>query len=207
MSEDQNLSETFIKVIVIGDSGVGKTNLIHQILDKDFQANFPATIAVDMSLIEVRYKGSLVKIQLWDTAGQEKYKTITSLNYKDSRGIILVYDISDHNTFLNLHKWLEDSKQNINNDVKCLMIGNKSDLEDKRKVTQEEALQFAEQHEVGFFETSAKTNTDKEIKLNFEKFVQEICDDFDLVAQASEMSKLTLQESVNKDSKKKSCKC
>ena len=207
MSEDQNLPETFLKVIVIGDSGVGKTNLIHQILDKDFQANFPATIAVDMSLIEIEYKGSLVKIQLWDTAGQEKYKTITSLNYKDSRGIVLVYDIADHSSFANLHKWLEDSKQNINNDVKCLLIGNKNDLEAKREVTQEEALQFAEQHEVGFFETSAKTNIDKEIKLNFEKFVQEICDDFDLVAQASEMSKLTLQESVNKDSKKKSCKC
>lgn len=145
------------KYIIIGDTGVGKSCLLLQFTDKRFQPVHDLTIGVEFGARMINVDNQQVKLQIWDTAGQESFRSITRSYYRGAAGALLVYDITRRETFTHLSRWLEEARQNGNPHMCIMLIGNKSDLEHRRQVTVEEGQAFAEEHNLIFLETSAKT--------------------------------------------------
>ncbi|VDM16220.1 unnamed protein product [Hydatigera taeniaeformis] len=157
------------KLLLIGDSGVGKSCLllrfavrylrstIRHLKDDTFYENFSSTIGVDFKIRTVDLDGHHIKLQIWDTAGQERFRTMTVAYYRGAHGIIVVYDVTSEESFRNLGLWMEEIKRHARSDVIKILVGNKSDLEDRRKVTYEQGAEFANLHGLQFFETSAKS--------------------------------------------------
>jgi Ras-related protein Rab-2A len=145
------------KYIIIGDSGVGKSCLLLQFTDKRFEPLHDLTIGVEFGARMVSIDNKNVKLQIWDTAGQESFRSITRSYYRGACGALLVYDVTRKETFAHLQTWLEDAKSNANTAITIMLIGNKCDLESKRQVSKEEGEAFAQQHGLVFMETSAKT--------------------------------------------------
>ncbi|RHZ52762.1 hypothetical protein Glove_457g89 [Diversispora epigaea] len=146
-----------IKYIIIGDTGVGKSCLLLQFTDKRFQPAHDLTIGVEFGARFVDVEGKKIKLQIWDTAGQESFRSITRSYYRGAAGALLVYDITRRETFDHLLIWLDDARQHSNSNTTIMLIGNKSDLESKRAVSYAEGEAFARQHGLFFMETSAKT--------------------------------------------------
>ncbi|KAL5262979.1 hypothetical protein ACHWQZ_G008404 [Mnemiopsis leidyi] len=145
------------KYIIIGDTGVGKSCLLLQFTDKRFQPVHDLTIGVEFGARMVSIEGKQIKLQIWDTAGQESFRSITRSYYRGAAGALLVYDITRRDTFDHLASWLEDARQHSSSNMVIMLIGNKSDLESSRQVSKEEGEQFAKEHGLIFMETSAKT--------------------------------------------------
>jgi len=145
------------KYIIIGDTGVGKSCLLLQFTDKRFQPVHDLTIGVEFGARMVTIDGKQIKLQIWDTAGQESFRSITRSYYRGAAGALLCYDITRRETFNHLTCWLEDARQHSNSNMTIMLIGNKSDLEHKRAVSTEEGEQFAKENGLIFIETSAKT--------------------------------------------------
>ncbi|XP_075032307.1 ras-related protein Rab-13 isoform X2 [Calonectris borealis] len=127
------------KLLLIGDSGVGKTCLIIRFAEDNFTSTYISTIGIDFKIRTVDIDGKKIKLQVWDTAGQERFKTITTAYYRGAVGIILVYDITDEKSFENIQNWMKSIKENASAGVERLLIGNKCDMEGKRKVQRDEA--------------------------------------------------------------------
>ncbi|GAX26557.1 Ras-related protein Rab-2A [Fistulifera solaris] len=146
------------KYIIIGDTGVGKSCLLLQFTDKRFQPVHDLTIGVEFGarMISVQ-DDTQIKLQIWDTAGQESFRSITRSYYRGAAGALLVYDITRRDTFQHLGRWLEEAKQHAHPNMAILLIGNKNDLEHRRAVTTEEGKAFADANGLLFLETSAKT--------------------------------------------------
>jgi len=145
------------KYIIIGDTGVGKSCLLLQFTDKRFQPVHDLTIGVEFGARIIAVEGQNVKLQIWDTAGQESFRSITRSYYRGAAGALLVYDITRRETFDHLTSWLEDAKQHASPHMTIMLIGNKSDLGHRRAVTYEEGAAFAREHGLVFLETSART--------------------------------------------------
>jgi len=145
------------KYIIIGDTGVGKSCLLLQFTDKRFQPVHDLTIGVEFGARMVNIQNRQIKLQIWDTAGQESFRSITRSYYRGAAGALLVYDITRRDTFNHLTRWLEEAKQNSNPNMVIMLIGNKSDLEHRRAVSYKEGEAFAEENGLIFLETSAKT--------------------------------------------------
>eukprot|EP00996_Jenningsia_fusiforme_P002929 NODE_3738_length_925_cov_34.829909_g3437_i0.p1 GENE.NODE_3738_length_925_cov_34.829909_g3437_i0~~NODE_3738_length_925_cov_34.829909_g3437_i0.p1 ORF type:complete len:235 (-),score=57.98 NODE_3738_length_925_cov_34.829909_g3437_i0:221-847(-) len=145
------------KYIIIGDSGVGKSCLLLQFTDKRFEPLHDLTIGVEFGARMVSIEDKQVKLQIWDTAGQESFRSITRSYYRGASGALLVYDITRRETFDHLQSWLEDARNNSNTNMTIMLIGNKSDWESKRQVSTEEGQNYANEHGLVFLETSAKT--------------------------------------------------
>jgi len=145
------------KLLLIGDSGVGKSSLLSRFAEDSFTESFINTIGVDFNLKTLRIEGSIVKLQIWDTAGQERFRTITSSYYRGAHGIIVVYDVTNLETFANVQKWLTEIDRYACSDVHRVLLGNKCDLVIGRKVSINEAQEFANQYNLEFLETSAKS--------------------------------------------------
>lgn len=150
-------TQYLFKYIIIGDSGVGKSCLLLQFTDKRFESSHDLTIGVEFGARMITIDEKLVKLQVWDTAGQESFRSITRSYYRGAAGALLVYDVSRRETFDHLQSWLEDCSENSNMNLTILLIGNKADLVDKREVSEAEGQAFAEKHGLMFLETSAKT--------------------------------------------------
>jgi Ras-related protein Rab-1A len=144
------------KILIIGDSSVGKSNLLLRFSDNIFHDTFLPTIGVDFKIRNVTVGDKSIKLNIWDTAGQERFKTITAAYYKGAHGIILVFDITDRDTFNNISSWLGEIRKHAGPNVVRLLVGNKCDLDSDRKVTQREAKEFAESQGMTYIETSAK---------------------------------------------------
>lgn len=146
------------KLLLIGDSGVGKSNVLLRFADDVYKEDFTATIGVDFKICSRTIDGKLVKMQLWDTAGQERFRVITSSYYRGSHGIMVVYDISDRESFEHVRMWMQEIEKYAGQDEICrLLIGNKCDLPNsKRVITREEGQELAEELGVPFLETSAR---------------------------------------------------
>jgi len=166
------LFKELFKYIIVGDTAVGKSCLLLQFTDKRFQSVHELTIGVEFGSRTINVNDSSVKLQIWDTAGQEKFRSITRSYYRGAAGALLVYDITRRETFDHLASWLEDCKKYSNQNITVMLIGNKADLADKRQVSYEEGEAFAKANGLTFLETSAKTaqnveeaflNTAKEI--------------------------------------------
>lgn len=145
------------KYIIIGDTGVGKSCLLLQFTDKRFQPVHDLTIGVEFGARMISIQQRQIKLQIWDTAGQESFRSITRSYYRGAAGALLVYDITRRETFNHLTRWLEETRQNASQEMVIMLIGNKSDLDHRRQVTKEEGEQFAKEHGLIFLETSAKT--------------------------------------------------
>ncbi|CAC9525607.1 putative ras-related protein rab-2a [Leishmania infantum JPCM5] len=151
-------SNYVFKYIIIGDSGVGKSCLLLQFTDKRFEPLHDLTIGVEFGARLISIQGKSVKLQIWDTAGQESFRSITRSYYRGASGALLVYDVTRRDTFTHLQSWLEDAKANANTALVIMLIGNKCDLESKRQVSREEGEAFARCNGLMFMETSAKTS-------------------------------------------------
>ena len=138
-------------------TGVGKSCLLLQFTDKRFQPVHDLTIGVEFGARLIPIDGRQVKLQIWDTAGQESFRSITRSYYRGAAGALLVYDITRRETFLQLEKWLDEARQNASQNMVIMLIGNKLDLEHKRAVSKEEGMEFARKNGLIFLETSAKT--------------------------------------------------
>ncbi|WOG84504.1 hypothetical protein DCAR_0103688 [Daucus carota subsp. sativus] len=143
------------KVVLIGDSAVGKSQLLARYARNDFSLDSKSTIGVEFQARTLLIQGKSVKAQIWDTAGQERYRAVTSAYYRGAVGAMLVYDISRRQTFDHIPRWLEELRGHADKNIVIILIGNKSDLEEQRAVPTEDAKEFAEKEGLFFLETSA----------------------------------------------------
>eukprot|EP00635_Sarcinochrysidales_sp_CCMP3193_P010621 CAMPEP_0118906234 /NCGR_PEP_ID=MMETSP1166-20130328/9965_1 /TAXON_ID=1104430 /ORGANISM="Chrysoreinhardia sp, Strain CCMP3193" /LENGTH=193 /DNA_ID=CAMNT_0006845517 /DNA_START=29 /DNA_END=607 /DNA_ORIENTATION=+ len=146
-----------VKLLMLGDTGVGKTCLLLRYAFDSFSPTFITTIGIDFKIKEVELGGMRVKLQIWDTAGQERFRTITVSYFKGAHGILLVYDVSERDSFENIQHWVHQIRENADERVRLVLVGNKCDRED-RVVSTKEGEDLAKQYGVSFFETSAKEN-------------------------------------------------
>ena len=154
------------KILLIGDSGVGKSCLLLRFADDTYAESFISTIGVDFKIRTVRMDGKTIKLQLWDTAGQERFRTITSSYYRGAHGIIVVYDVTNRESFEHVKGWLHEISKHASDNVNKILIGNKCDLVGQRKVEKETAQQFADSLSIPFMEASAKKATNVEEAFN-----------------------------------------
>ncbi|KAL8267259.1 hypothetical protein R6Q59_004603 [Mikania micrantha] len=143
------------KLVLIGDSGVGKSNLLSRFTRNEFSLESKSTIGVEFATRSIRIDDKVVKAQIWDTAGQERYRAITSAYYRGAVGALLVYDVTRHVTFENVERWLKELRDHTDANTVMMLVGNKSDLRHLRAVTSEDAKSFAEKENMYFMETSA----------------------------------------------------
>jgi len=143
------------KVVLIGDSAVGKSNLLSRFTRDEFSLESKSTIGVEFATRSVPIDGKTIKAQIWDTAGQERYRAITSAYYRGAVGALLVYNISKSNTFENCERWLSELRDNANAETCIMLVGNKCDLKHLRAVSTEDAQAFAQKEGLTFIETSA----------------------------------------------------
>ncbi|XP_034236628.1 ras-related protein Rab-35 [Thrips palmi] len=149
------------KLLIIGDSGVGKSSLLLRFADNTFSGSYITTIGVDFKIRTIDIEGEKVKLQIWDTAGQERFRTITSTYYRGTHGVIVVYDVTNGDSFANVKRWLHEIEQNCEV-VNRILVGNKNDAPDRKVVLTEDAQRFADQMNIQLFETSAKDNINVE---------------------------------------------
>ena len=206
---DEEEYEMMAKVILIGDSSVGKTNIMSKYLKNQFNENSKATVGVEFGSKLFKIDNHTIKAQIWDTAGQEKYKAITGAYYKGSKGAFVVYDITRSDTFESADRWINDLKSTADPKITIILIGNKCDLEDKREVLKEQGEEKAKSFDCAFFETSALKgdNIDKgfEMMVNeiFKKYGEETMedDDFGTMEKGEDIN----LEKTNKVEKKGCC--
>ncbi|XP_077254246.1 ras-related protein RIC1-like [Tasmannia lanceolata] len=150
------------KLLLIGDSGVGKSCILLRFADDSYVESYISTIGVDFKIRTVEQDGKTMKLQIWDTAGQERFRTITSSYYRGAHGIIIVYDVTDQESFNNVKQWLNEIDRYASENVNKLLVGNKSDMTDNKVVSSETAQAFADEIGIPFLETSAKNATNVE---------------------------------------------
>ena len=144
------------KVLLLGDSDVGKSSLILRYTDETFNSKLVNSIGVDFKMKKREIDGKIIKVQIWDTAGHERFRSITYSYYRGANSIIIVFDLSDKKSFISITEWLKQIEKHAKENVFKFLVGNKSDLEDERQVAYEEAKQYADEHDLPYIETSAK---------------------------------------------------
>jgi small GTP-binding protein len=160
------------KVVLIGDSGVGKSNLLSRFTRNEFNLESKSTIGVEFATRSIQVDGKTIKAQIWDTAGQERYRAITSAYYRGAVGALLVYDIAKHLTYENVERWLKELRDHADQNIVIMLVGNKSDLRHLRAVPTDEAKAFAEKNNLSFIETSALDSTN--VEMAFQNILTEI---------------------------------
>lgn len=143
------------KIVLVGDSGVGKSNLLTRFTKNEFNFKSSTTIGVEFSTRTVEVQNKKIKAQVWDTAGQERFRAITNAFYRGAVGALLVYDITKHESYMNVEKWLKELREHGDSNMVHMLVGNKSDLKHLRAVPTEEASSFAEKNNLSFIEASA----------------------------------------------------
>jgi len=164
---DKKQKELLYKILLLGDSSVGKTCFLMRYSDNTFQEIHMSTIGLDYKLKNVQLDdGKIVKIQIWDTAGQDRFRSITKNYYKGAHGIILIYDVTSRKTYENIKNWVTQIKEEVSEKVTIILVGNKIDDEKNRKVTTEEGQNIAKECGLDFFETSAKSGVNIDSTFN-----------------------------------------
>ena len=164
----------FIKIIIIGDAAVGKSNILTRFTRNEFSENTKSTVGVELGVKFIKVKGVNTKIQIWDTAGQERYRSITSSYYKGSHGCFIVYDITNETSFENVERWYEYVQREAGKNISIILVGNKCDLENERKISKEKGQEKAKNLKCAFFETSALSGVN--ISQIFEELTNNIYD-------------------------------
>lgn len=189
-----------VKTLLIGDSHVGKSSIISQFLEERYNDTYSCTIGVDFKSVILDIKDKLVKILLWDTAGQERFRSIVQLYYRNTNAIILVFDITNRDSFNNIKNWLDEINKNLPDYTTKILIGNKLDIEDKRNISKEEAILFSKQNRfINYFETSAKKN------INIEQIFLTIANN--VIEMLNENNQINNNQNININNTKKKCFC
>ena len=199
------------KIVLIGDTSVGKTNILSKYLTDEFDPESKATVGVEFGTKNFKIENNIVKVQIWDTAGQERYRSITNAYYKGAKGALLVYDITNKKSFDNLDRWISDLKTNGDEKISIVLLGNKSDLESQRVISTEEGKNKAELFKFAFMETSALNGSN--IEKAFDELIKEVYKDnhelFEKQAKVEMKDKgIDLEQGKsgeNKDNEKKWC--
>ncbi|KAE9586077.1 hypothetical protein Lal_00010332 [Lupinus albus] len=173
------------KCVLIGDSGVGKSNLLSRFSKDEFRLDSKPTIGVEIAYRKIKIKHKLIKAQIWGTAGQERFRAITSSYYRGALGAMLVFDITRRATFVSLRKWLHELREFGNEDLVVILVGSKTDLEQSREVEKEEGKVYAETEGLCFMETSAFKNLNVE-----EAFLEMITKIHDITSQKTLEAKM-----------------
>lgn len=206
---DSQDPDYLIKIVLIGDSGVGKSNLLSQFARNQFNPDSKTTIGVEFATKSIKIKNKTVKAQIWDTAGQERYRAITSAYYKGANGAMVLYDITSSISFTSVDRWMKELRDNTDPNLVIMLIGNKSDLQN-RSVDIESAKQYAEKNNLLFFETSAlqKTNVDEA----FQQLISTIIDSYSKTAMNGNVKSalqprpgVSIKSQKVEDEKKKCC--
>jgi Ras-related protein Rab-18 len=185
-----------LKILLVGDSNVGKTSLLLRFTIDDFKENIRSTVGVDLKVKLVTINGKKLKVTLWDTAGQERFRTLTSAYYRGAHGIILVYSISERETFTNLRRWIEEvDAYSTNENAVRMLVGNKSDQEQDRQVSKDEGIALAREMGMLFIEASAKTK--EGVSFAFEELLRKILETPTLIE--SDDRKATAQSNAQLD--------
>ena len=169
------------KLIIIGDSGIGKSCLLNRFADDVYTDAYISTIGVDFKIRTIEVNGRVCKLQIWDTAGQERFRTIISSYYRGAHGIILAYDITNSESFTNLEMWLTEVQHYATDQVKIILVGTKSDLNEKRKVAFTDAQEFAAKNRMEYIETSSKTTIN--VESAFLQLANELCGSYKEIKQ------------------------
>mmetsp|Transcript_1744 Transcript_1744/g.4121 ORF Transcript_1744/g.4121 Transcript_1744/m.4121 type:complete len:215 (+) Transcript_1744:137-781(+) len=172
MARPDDEYDYLFKVVLIGDSGVGKSNLLSRFTRNEFNLESKSTIGVEFATRSIQAEGKIIKAQIWDTAGQERYRAITSAYYRGAVGALLVYDISKKPTFENVERWLKELKDHADSNIVIMLVGNKCDLKHLRAVQTDEGSAFSATHGLSFIETSALDSTN--VNEAFTKILTEI---------------------------------
>ena len=204
-NEDKKKKNNNVSLITLGEGQVGKTSIIYRYIDDTFTSNYLATIGIDSKFKIIKLaSGEEIKVKILDTAGQERFQSIAANYIKKADGIVFVYDITKAYTFTNLEKWLSNIDE-VANDKPCLLIGNKSDMNDKREVSKEEGMEFTKKFkkETHFYETSCKTGE------NVDKAINDLVNQIYSKSLGNEQGKggLQLEKDSKNDDKNKKRKC
>jgi len=210
---DQNFDYMF-KLLIIGNSSVGKTSFLFRYADDSFTSAFVSTVGIDFKVKTVFRNDKRVKLQIWDTAGQERYRTITTAYYRGAMGFILMYDITNEESFNAVQDWVTQIKTYSWDNAQVILVGNKCDMQNERVVSTERGKKLANDLSLEFFETSAKENIN--VKQVFERLVDLICIKMSDSLQGETLAKTAanlrgsthqLNEKDSAQSKSSSCSC
>jgi Ras-related protein Rab-11A len=161
-----------VKIVIVGDSGVGKSNILSRFVQNEFSNDCRATVGVELSTKSYKINDKVIKLHLWDTAGQERFKSITSAYYKGAKGAVIVYDITNSESFSHIDKWLREIRELGGKGISVIICGNKSDLEDSRQVSKDEGIEKSQSNGLIFLETSALNSSN--IEEAFQRLLIEI---------------------------------
>ena len=201
--------DIILKILIIGDTSVGKTSILANYNGDNFDEKAIGTIGVEYLYKTITYKNMRIKLQLWDTSGEERFRSITKNFYRNANGVFLVYDITKEESFQNIRDWLRDIKE-YNGDLKIMILGNKLDLIDQRVVTTERATNYASRNNLQYLETSAKDGTN--IQKSFDNLIElilggrtkeEILDE--IVHKDTSLTLVSESKSKGKEQKKSCC--
>ena len=200
-SEDPSLKEEFkFKVVIVGDSSVGKTNLVKRFMNNTFIKDSKATVGVEFMSKTFIVNKKVFKVELWDTAGQERYKAITAAYYKGAKGAMIVYDVTSKSTFDNVDKWCNELRMKGSNNINIIMIGNKTDLKDNIVITADMSQEKGKFLQIPVMETSALDSSN--VKEAFYLLIQEMYSSF-INKEKSNSKSDSIEEGVSLDAQKK----
>ena len=203
MSGQQNEYDYLLKYLIIGNSGVGKSSLLLRYSDNEYLDKHIITIGVDFKIKSLEIDGCKVKTNIWDTAGQERFKNITVSYYKGASGVMLVYDITDVESFNKLGEWLIEVEKNAPSKVYKILVGNKADLSEKRQVSYDQGKEFADTYGMKFIETSAKSAIN--VEEAFDTMTREIIQIKKKEVEPKKNDNIKLQQHQNIQTGKKGC--
>ena len=188
-----------LKILIVGDSSVGKTNFMTRFIENKFSEGYMTTSGIDLQTTDIQIKNKKIRIQLWDTAGQEKYKSITKNLFLKVMGAIIIYDITSEKSYINCKMWVQMIKEECGSHMQIIIVGNKSDLTDQRKIDEEEVMNYAKEQNTQYIETSCKTGE------NIRKAVSILCEKIMENKEMTDDSSFMLDNSTFLPQKKRKC--
>ena len=191
--------DLILKLLIVGDSSVGKTNFIMRFINNEFINNYLTTSGIDLKTKDIEVKNKKIRIQIWDTAGQVQYKAITRNLFLKVMGAIIIYDITNEKSYNNLKSWVQLIREECGSHMQIIIVGNKCDLDSERKINQNEVMNYAEEEKIEYIETSCKTGE------NVHKVVKTICEKILENNDLSTDMSFTLNSSSFMAPKKKKC--
>ena len=204
ISIEEEYYDLKIRLMLIGDSNVGKTSIIKRYCNNQFSPSYISTVGIDFETKYLRLNGKIINLQIWDTAGQERYKVLAKNYYKNSDGFIIVYDITDKKSFNNVANWITQIKDSASENVKCVLLGNKCDLEELRQVDINQGKDLANNYHLKFYETSAQKGNN--IQKVFTDLVKGFLNDDNFVNDSERSSISTEQRNLRRArNQKKNC--
>ena len=201
--DDISIEEDYdekIKLMILGDSTVGKTAILRQYCQNEFLGKYVTTVGIDFQMKYINLNNKKIRLQIWDTAGQERYRVVTKNYFNASDGFIIVYDITNRETFKSINNWIEQITTIAGENIKCIIFGNKNDLIDKRQVQEEEGRELAKKYKSNFFETSAKSGDN--VEEGFKSIITDVMGDIKTIHVKRRNSSILKKP---KTKKKKNC--